>query len=501
MNTILTASNISKSYPGVQALDNVNFNVYEGKVNVLVGENGAGKSTLMKILAGVESPTTGIIKIKNKEVSFSSTNDAEENSIGIIHQELNLFPNLPVYENIFMGNEITYALNLVNKRQQIKVSLDLINKLKQNIRPEDILGSLRIGQQQIVEIAKALVKNTKILIMDEPSSALSKNEVAILFEVIDELKNQGVSIIYISHKLEEIMQIGDMITILRDSKLVCEEQISKIDIPWITEKMVGMKSFTSINSEKVNTGSHILKVDSINLKKKTGNDSLLDNVSFQVNSGEILSIYGLMGSGRTEILECIMGLNNDYDGKIYLENRILKKTSIAKRIGEGVVLVPEDRQVQGLVQSLSIFSNILLSKISGGVKEFILKQKKETEVVNTAVDYLGIKTKNANNLVTSLSGGNQQKVVFAKTLQTKPKLLMLDEPTRGIDIGAKQEIFYIMKKLAKEGLAIIFVSSEIKEVLAVSDRVIVLSKGKIVNDFDYESMSEDSLVSASQGKN
>ena len=208
-----------------------------------------------------------------------------------------------------------------------------------------------------------------------------------------------------------------------------------------------------------------------------------------------------MGSGRTEILECIMGLNNDYDGKIYLENRILKKTSIAKRIGEGVVLVPEDRQVQGLVQSLSIFSNILLSKISGGVKEFILKQKKETEVVNTAVDYLGIKTKNANNLVTSLSGGNQQKVVFAKTLQTKPKLLMLDEPTRGIDIGAKQEIFYIMKKLAKEGLAIIFVSSEIKEVLAVSDRVIVLSKGKIVNDFDYESMSEDSLVSASQGKN
>ena len=499
MEKILKAKNITKNYPGVVALDDVDFNVYRGKVNVLVGENGAGKSTLMKILSGVEKQTSGDILLNDKKLEINSTKDAELNSIGIIHQELNLFPNLTVHENIFMGHELINQYKTVNVNKQIQITNELMSKLNQDIDAKNLLETLRIGQQQIVEIAKALAKKTKILIMDEPSSALSKKEVAVLFNVISELKNQGVTIIYISHKLEEIMQIGDVITILRDSRLICEEQIKKIDIPWITEKMVGMKNFEAVNTNKINTGKKIIEVKSITLKKKKSEECILDNISLDSKAGEILSLYGLMGSGRTELLEIIMGLNKGFEGSIYLEERPLKNSTISKRISDGIVLVPEDRQGQGLVQTLSILSNILLSKITKKVLDFFLKAKEEKKSVTKAIDYLGIKVSNYNNLITSLSGGNQQKVVIAKSLETEPKLLMLDEPTRGIDIGAKQEIFYIMRKLAEKGLSIIFVSSEIKEVLAVADRVLVLAKGKINQELIGSEITEDNLVKFSQG--
>ena len=499
MEKILEAKNISKQYPGVVALDDVSFNVYKGKVNVLVGENGAGKSTLMKILSGVERQTSGEIYLNGEKLEIFSTNDAENNSIGIIHQELNLFPNLTVHENIFMGHEILDSYKIIDTSKQIKITNELLAKLNQDINAKTSVESLRIGQQQIIEIAKALAKKTKILIMDEPSSALSKKEVSVMFDVIAELKKQEVTIIYISHKLEEIMQIGDVITILRDSKFICEELINKIDIPWITENMVGMKSFEAVNTKKVETGPKIIELKSISLKKKESEEYILENINFNSSSGEILSIYGLMGSGRTELLEIIMGLNKDFKGEIYLQNEILKPSSISKRIKDGIVLVPEDRQGQGLVQSLSILSNTLLSKISRRIKDFYLNANLEKKIVTKAIDYLGIKVSNYNNVITSLSGGNQQKVVIAKSLETEPRLLMLDEPTRGIDIGAKQEIFYIMKKLAEKGLSIIFVSSEIKEVLAVADRVIVLAKGKINKELMGGEITEDNLVKYSQG--
>ncbi len=499
MEKILEAKNISKQYPGVVALDDVSFNVYKGKVNVLVGENGAGKSTLMKILSGVERQTSGEIYLNGEKLEIFSTNDAENNSIGIIHQELNLFPNLTVHENIFMGHEILDSYKIIDTSKQIKITNELLAKLNQDINAKTSVESLRIGQQQIIEIAKALAKKTKILIMDEPSSALSKKEVSVMFDVIAELKKQEVTIIYISHKLEEIMQIGDVITILRDSKFICEELINKIDIPWITENMVGMKSFEAVNTKKVETGPKIIELKSISLKKKESEEYILENINFNSSSGEILSIYGLMGSGRTELLEIIMGLNKDFKGEIYLQNEILKPSSISKRIKDGIVLVPEDRQGQGLVQSLSILSNTLLSKISRRIKDFYLNTNLEKKIVTKAIDYLGIKVSNYNNVITSLSGGNQQKVVIAKSLETEPRLLMLDEPTRGIDIGAKQEIFYIMKKLAEKGLSIIFVSSEIKEVLAVADRVIVLAKGKINKELMGGEITEDNLVKYSQG--
>jgi erythritol transport system ATP-binding protein len=387
----------------------------------------------------------------------------------------------------------------IDTKKQIKITNELLLKLNQDIDAKTLVESLRIGQQQIIEIAKALAKKTKILIMDEPSSALSKKEVSVLFNVIEELKKQEVTIIYISHKLEEIMQIGDVITILRDSKFICEELINKIDIPWITENMVGMKSFEAVNTQKVKKGPKIIELKSISLKKKESEEYILDDVNFNSSSGEILSIYGLMGSGRTELLEIIMGLNRDFKGEIYLEDKILKASSISERISDGIVLVPEDRQGQGLVQSLSILSNTLLSKISRRFKDFYLNAKSEKKIVTKAIEYLGIKVSNYNNVITSLSGGNQQKVVIAKSLETEPRLLMLDEPTRGIDIGAKQEIFYIMKKLAEKGLSIIFVSSEIKEVLAVADRVIVLAKGKINKELMGGEITEDNLVKYSQG--
>ena len=284
MEKILEAKNISKQYPGVVALDDVSFNVYKGKVNVLVGENGAGKSTLMKILSGVERQSSGQIYLNNKKLDIFSTNDAEKNSIGIIHQELNLFPNLTVHENIFMGHEMLDRYKTIDTKKQIKITNELLLKLNQDIDAKTLVESLRIGQQQIIEIAKALAKKTKILIMDEPSSALSKKEVSVLFNVIEELKKQEVTIIYISHKLEEIMQIGDVITILRDSKFICEELINKIDIPWITENMVGMKSFEAVNTQKVKKGPKIIELKSISLKKKESEEYILDDVNFKYSS-------------------------------------------------------------------------------------------------------------------------------------------------------------------------------------------------------------------------
>ena len=499
MKTNLKISNVTKIYPGCVANNNVSLEFESGKIYALLGENGAGKSTLMKILSGVEKQTSGDLFLNNKNLEINSTKDAEENSIGIIHQELNFFPNLSVHENIFIANEILNSHKTININKQISLTRELMKRLKQDINSESLLESLRIGQQQIVEIAKALQKKTQILIMDEPSSALSKNEASVLFDVIKELTNQGVTIIYISHKLEEIMQIGDVITVLRDSKFICEEKISKIDIPWITEQMVGKRSFEAVNNTKTNIGSKIIEAKSIYLKKSKSEEYLLDNISFDSKSGEILSFYGLMGSGRTELLEIIMGLITDFEGSIYLENNKLKQTSISKRISSGIVLVPEDRQGQGLVQCLSVLSNTLLSKISKKFNDFFLKSNLEKSLVNKAIDYLGIKVSNPDNLITSLSGGNQQKVVIAKALETEPKLLMLDEPTRGVDIGAKQEIFYIMKKLADKGLSIIFVSSELKEVLAVADRVLVLAKGKITKELTGSDLTEDSLVKYSQG--
>lgn len=495
-DVILRAENITKIFPGTIALDRVNFNVHQGKVNVLVGENGAGKSTLMKIIAGVEQPTHGRLLLDGEEIRIRSPLDAKRQGIGIIFQELDLCPNLSVTDNIFMAREVM-QYGTINQKTQKQIASGLIKRLEQIIDLDAKVGDLRIGQQQIVEIAKALAQEVRILIMDEPTSALSASEVEVLFRVIRELKKHGVSIIYISHKLEEILQIGDYITILRDGRLITEELVENINLSWIIEKMVGKNPASFFSRKEHQYGEVILKVENMTLPR-VGGGFIVDHVSFELHKGEILGFYGLMGAGRSDLLDCLAGVRSDATGRIWLNGQEIKASSVKGRIQSGFVLVPEDRQRDGLVPTLSVADNILLASLQQYLNRFrFLAPRKEKAAVGKMIRDLSIHVGNPQQLITSLSGGNQQKVIVAKGLLTTPRILLLDEPTRGIDVGAKSEIFELMSKLAFEGYGIIFVSSELKEILAMPDRIIVMSKGAITGEFTSEEATDEKLVMAS----
>jgi erythritol transport system ATP-binding protein len=492
---ILSAQNITKVYPGTVALDDVTFNVHRGKVNVLIGENGAGKSTLMKILAGVEQPTSGKIFLDGEEIRLHSPLDANRLGIGIIYQELNLCLNLSVVDNIFLAREITQNGFTVKKTQKQRAR-ELVTRLEQKIDPDMVVSDLRIGQQQIVEIAKALTQDVRILIMDEPTSALSAAEVEVLFRVIRELKSRGVSIIYISHKLEELLQIGDHITVLRDGRKVAEEDASNVNVPWMIENMVGRNPAALFTRKERPLGDVLLKVEDLTLPR-LGGGYVLDHVSFELRESEILGFYGLMGAGRSDLVDCLAGARPQATGKIWLRGEPVNVKSIADRIQTGFVLVPEDRQQFGLVQTLSVMDNMLLASLKNYLMGSFLLRKKEKAAAERQIRELSIRVANKQQPITALSGGNQQKVVVAKGLLTQPKVLLLDEPTRGIDVGAKSEIFEIMNRLASDKYGIIFVSSELKEILAMSDRILVMSKGAITGEFTHQDATEEKLVAAS----
>jgi erythritol transport system ATP-binding protein len=492
---ILSAQNITKVFPGTVALDSVTFNVRSGKVNVLIGENGAGKSTLMKILAGVERPTSGKIFLDGREIHLRSPLDATLLGIGIIYQELNLCANLSVVDNIYLAREI-HQNGLIDHKQEKKRAVDLVKRLEQNIDPNALVGDLRIGQQQIVEIAKALAKEVRILIMDEPTSALSAAEVEVLFGVIRELKSHGVAIIYISHKLEELLQIGDYITVLRDGQKVAEEEASKVTVSWMIEKMVGRNPAAMFTRKERRLGEVLLKAEDLNLPR-VGGGYVLDHVSFELREGEILGFYGLMGAGRSDLVDCLAGARPQATGKIWLNGELVTVKTISDRIKSGFVLIPEDRQRDGLVPTLSVMDNMLLASLKNYLKGVFLAGKSEKSATDQQIKDLSIRVANSQHSITSLSGGNQQKVVVAKGLLTRPKVLLLDEPTRGIDVGAKSEIFEIMSRLASQKYGVIFVSSELKEVLAMSDRILVMSKGAITGEFTHQEATEDKLVAAS----
>jgi erythritol transport system ATP-binding protein len=494
-DVILRAEQVTKIYPGTVALDKVDFKVYRGKVNVLVGENGAGKSTLMKILAGVEQTTEGRLILEGRDIQPKSPREAEALGISIIYQELNLFPNLNVAENIFVAHEKTRAGVAVKHGEQEQRARELLARLEQPINPKTLVQNLRIGQQQIVEIAKALALDMRILIMDEPTSALSDAEVEGLFRVIEDLKASGVSIIYISHKLEELMQIGDVITILRDGHKVAEAPMDEVTLPWIIERMVGRDTAASYRPPVHAFGDEILKVECMKLPKP-GGGYLLENVSLSLRAGEILGIYGLMGAGRTELFECLMGLHAQASGAVQLGNHTLQGL-IDRRIHQGMMLIPEDRQREGLVPELSVADNMLLASLKRFFNGLFLSRARQTDSIHRMIHELSIKVSNPQNLISSLSGGNQQKVVVAKSLLTEPKVLLMDEPTRGIDVGAKEEIFEITRRLAAQGLGIIFVSTEMKEIMAIADRIIVMSKGRITKEFNRAEATQRSIVEAS----
>lgn len=493
---ILHAEKITKVYPGTTALNNVDFDAYRGKVNVLVGENGAGKSTLMKILAGVEQPTSGKLFLEGKEIINDSIKEAGRNGIGIIFQEMMVFPNLTVTENIFTGRE-KRVNGIVSYKEQRAETVRILKKMEQKINPDQLVGELRVGQQQIIEIARAMSEKKKILIMDEPTSALSNDEVKILFKLMRELLASGVTIIYISHKLEELLQIGDYITVLRDGNKMVSAKVKDINLSWIIRWMVGEKHSVKSYHQNRQIGEELMRVEDITLPRIGGGFSV-DHVNFSVRKGEVLGLYGLVGAGRSELFECLCGHAKDASGNIFIQGKEIKSRRIDERISDGIILVPENRQVDGLVQTMSVGGNVVLSSLKNLMKKgFWISAREEKKAINKKVEEIHIKVPDTNNLITSLSGGNQQKVVVSRALLTNPTILLLDEPTRGIDVGAKAEIFQLVNDLASRGYGIIFVSTELKEVISVSDRILVMSKGKITGEFLREEATEEALVTAS----
>lgn len=495
---VLRTRGVSMLFPGTVALDNVDYNVWRGKVNVIIGENGAGKSTLMKILAGVQQPSTGTIELNGKPVHFANTRDAAAHGIGMVHQELNLFENLTVAENIFLGRELQQGLKPIDEATQIQRSAELLKRLDQPISPNEQVANLKVGQQQLVEIAKALAEDADILILDEPTSALSKTEVEILFRVIRELTRQGVSIIYISHRLEELMAIGDVITILRDGKFQAEAQVSDIDVPWIVREMLGSEPVSSFLTPGREFGAPVLEAEHITCVNASGN-AVVDDVTFNVRAGEIVGIYGLMGAGRTELFECLLGTNRNYLGKLWLDSKpVPPRLSTAERIRMGMSLVPEDRKRTGIFPISSVASNLTIASLWRRLQSgFAISRRDEEQVVATTIGNLSIKVSSPEVEIQALSGGNQQKVVIGRSLLTNPKLLLLDEPTRGIDVGAKADVFRMMVQLSEQGIAVVFSTSDLKEIMAVSDRILVMSGGKVTADIPRGNAEESALVSAS----
>lgn len=489
----LEVKSVSKQYPGVLALDAVNFTAWGGKVNVLVGENGAGKSTLMKIIAGIEQPSAGSLHLNSDKLDLRTIKDASSAGIGIIHQELNLLPNMTIYQNIFIAREYT-KLRMLDNKAHIEQARVLLKKLEHPLDPNIYVRNLRVGQQQIVEIAKTMAQqDLKVLIMDEPTSSLSVEEVEVLFKIMKELKAQGVCIIYISHRLDEILRIGDNITILRDGKLVEQRENIDVDISWIVQAMVGRTHDYIEKTYKKDNLVPVLEVSSLTLPNLNGGYHL-HNVSFTLNKGRILGIYGMLGSGRTELLETLMGIHKGYSGTITLNGKPLKPQSIFSQIRRGFVMVPEDRQREGLVQIMNIAQNLLLSSLNKNKKFGVLNNKLLRENIQHKIAELHIKAGNTKLPILSLSGGNQQKIIFGKGLLTRPKIMLLDEPTRGIDIGAKADVLVIIEQCAKEGISVIVVSSELKEIIAVSDDILILREGRVTGFLKGPEINEESLM-------
>jgi erythritol transport system ATP-binding protein len=492
---VLAARDIAKSYGSVHALKGVNFDIHRGEVTTLFGENGAGKSTLMKILSGVVRPTSGEIILDGAPISFNSSTHARDCGISIIHQELSLAPNLSVRDNIFMGREIIKGgvVDFAEEERQTRV---LMEELEENIDPLTPVEDLRLGQQQIVEIARALSVNSRILIMDEPTSALSATEVEVLFKVIHDLTARGVSIVYISHHLEEALQITNHAVVLRDGRMTAYAKREDIDLEWIVRNMVG-DNFDLGSPPDSQFGEVALSIESLSVPGPSGAAyNAVDRLSLDVRAGEIVCIYGLMGAGRTELLECVAGRLRSSGGRVLLEGEDVGARSIAGRIADGLVLVPEDRQRDGLVQTMTVGSNLSLASIRTFTRGLFTSGHRERGLVDEAIRRVHVKTDGGGAPIGSLSGGNQQKVVIGKMLATQPKVILLDEPSRGIDIGAKAEVFKLLAERAKQGLAVIYSTSEVNECLSIAHRIIVMRRGKISAEFD-SSVTKEKIMAAS----
>ncbi|WP_267881662.1 xylose ABC transporter ATP-binding protein [Metabacillus indicus] len=503
MSSVLEMTSITKEFPGVKALDDVTFQVEKGEIHALCGENGAGKSTLMKVLSGLypSGSYSGEITVDGEVQSFKTIKDAEKAGISIIYQELALVRQMTVAENLILGNEPA-TFGIIDQNKMIQMCEKWLAEVGlKGVSPDTITGTLGIGQQQLVEIAKALSKNAKILILDEPTAALTEQEVKILIAILKEFRERGVTCIYISHKLGEVFDIADTITVLRDGKTVTSQKAVDLTEDKVIAYMVGREIKDRYPRMAANPKETMLKVEDYTVyHPDLPGKKVIDSVSFQVKKGEILGIAGLMGSGRTELVMSLFGAYAGYsEGSVEIDGKSAKNKSVKQAIENGLALVSEDRKKFGLVLNMDIQNNVTLPSLRRVSSFGVINQNEEIRSGNQYLKQLRIKAPSVETVTGTLSGGNQQKVVIGKWLMTKPKILILDEPTRGIDVGAKLEIYHIMNELVKEGVAIIMISSELPEVLGMSHRILVMSEGKFTGEFHAENATQENIMRAATG--
>lgn len=484
---------IDKAFGGNQVLKDAGFVLADGEVHALMGENGAGKSTLMKILTGVYTKDAGTVLVDGKEVNYKNPQEAEKAGIVFIHQELNVLFDLTVEENLFMGKEIKNKFGFCDRKAMRKKSEEALARLGVKISPAEVMSNLSVGQQQMIEICKALMVDAKVIIMDEPTAALTQSETVILFQVIQSLRKSGVSIVYISHRMEEIFELCDRISVLRDGTYVGTRNIPETNMNEIVKLMIGREIGERYPERRCRIGGTVLKVEGLTKK------GVFENVSFEVKAGEVLGIAGLMGAGRTEIMQAVFG-NLPYEkGRIEINGREVQIKSPIHAMKNGIGFITEDRKVEGLMLEESIEKNISLANLPIISSHHFINKKKERELVKKGIEELHIRCFGPQHECNNLSGGNQQKVVFAKWVYTDPKILILDEPTRGVDIGAKKEIYMIINELAAKGVAVIMVSSELPEVLGMSDRVMVVREGSVRGIISREESNQENIMTLATG--
>ena len=486
MGNILEIKNVTKRYPGVIALNQVSFSVKEGEIHSLVGENGAGKSTLIKTITGAIVPDEGEIIYQGKKYTELTPILSSEIGIEAIYQEFNLAPELTVEENIYMGTKVNKGL-FIDRKKLTSKTMEILNSLNADIRPNTRIKDLTVAYMQLVEISKALAKNVKLLIMDEPTAPLTENEVEILFQLVRNLKEKGVSIIYISHRMDEIFELSDSITIMRDGEVIKTVAATDITKNQLIYDMVGRELTETYPKRTVECGETILEIKNLcGLSNK--------ETSFCIHAGEIVGLAGLVGAGRTEIARLIIGADKKISGDVYIKGKKVEIRSPKDAIEKGIAYVSEDRKNQGVLLKLSIRWNITLPILKRLSRFMFINRREENSCVEKYKNMLRIKTPSVNQLVGNLSGGNQQKVAVAKWLASESKILILDEPTRGIDVGAKQEIYELINHLTEEGLGILMISSEMEEIMGMSDRMLVMAEGEIVGELSKQEFSQDKIM-------
>jgi ABC-type sugar transport system ATPase subunit len=492
---ILELENVSKAFPGVQALNKVNFNLKKGEIHSLVGENGAGKSTLLKILAGAYKKDTGVITLEEKVTKMTDPSHALDLGISVIYQEFNLIPNLSIAENIFMGRTPRKNSGFIDFQKLYQEAEFFLKKIGMKKSAKIHVSELSVAEQQMVEIAKSLSFSAKIIVMDEPTSALTESEKDTLFKIIRELKEKEVSIIFISHIIEEVLEISDRITVLRDGNYVGTVNAADTNPRKIVQMMVGRELKDFYQKKEVKKGKVVLEVKNLTKELK------YEDISFQLHEGEVLGFAGLVGAGRAEVMRGIFGIESPDSGEIYIKGDKVKANSLFETIKMKMGFVPEDRREEGLILSRSVKDNINITKLSGMNFYGFVKQKEEEEIANKYCKSLNIRTPDNKQIVQNLSGGNQQKIVIAKWLAINPKILILDDPTRGIDVGAKNEIYSLINNLAKEKIGIILISSELPEIINISDRILVMREGKITGELTRKDATQEKIMQLAALKN